>query len=138
MTSPSVAYALTASMSAGIRLISGSAASVSYPCECGVDSGLIAGLAHLLEPLELPGLVLVGDLQERDLFLLAAFGERVDTDDEPTAGVEPAFEVVCGVGDAALEPVVLDPFDHAFEHRTAADLVEVGEQFLGLRVRPRR
>src|SRR4029079_7732132 len=84
------------------------------------------------EPLELTGLVLVGDLQQWDLALVAAFGECVDTDDEPSPAVESAFEVVCGVGNAPLEPVLLDPLDHTFEHRAVTEFVEVREELLRL------
>ena len=82
--------------------------------------------------LQLARFVLVGDLQQRDLVLVVALGEGVDADDDATAGVEAPLELVGGVGDLALEPVVLDARDRTLEHRAVAELVEVGEQLLGL------
>ena len=53
----------------------------AQPGERGVDGACVAVVAHLVEPLELAGLVLVGDLQQLDLVVVVALGEGVDPDD---------------------------------------------------------
>src|SRR5215212_2665551 len=60
-------------------------------CEGGVDRGLGSVVAHLIEPLALTRLVLVGDLEQFYLLIAVALGEAVDADRDATATVHPAF-----------------------------------------------
>ena len=73
------------SISVGIRLTLGVGGVGRQPGERRIDGGLVAIVADLVEPLELAGLVLVGDLQQLDLVVLVALGEPVHADDDPPA-----------------------------------------------------
>ena len=92
----------------------------------------VAARAYRAEPLALSPLVGVGDLEGLEVLVVVALGEGVDPHDDPLAGVEGALELVGRVGDASLEPVLLDAVDAALEHGAAAELGHVGEELLGL------
>ena len=73
--------------------------------------GVVTVVTDRVEPLDLAGLVLVGDLEDVELVLVVALGEAVHADDRAPVGVELALQLVGGVGDLALEPVLLDALD---------------------------
>src|SRR5207248_2796301 len=99
--------------------------------EGGLDGVEVAGPLGLGQPLELVLLDLGSDGQDRRPALVA-FGEGVGADQDAAAGVELALELVGRLRDLALEPALLDAGVDTFEDRAAADVVEVGEDRLGL------
>ena len=80
------------------------------------DAVVVADLTHLRQSGELASLVLVRDAQHGEVLVVVALEEGVDAHDDALALVEESLELVGRVGDAALEPVLLDAGDAAFEH----------------------
>ena len=66
-----------------------------------LDVGALAARADAVQPLDLLALQRGIDVQDRRLTVIP-FGERVDADDNPPAGVDLTLKCVAGVRDLAL------------------------------------
>jgi hypothetical protein len=103
-----------------------------HPGERDPNHLVVPILLHPGQALALELLDLGVDAQQVLLALVVPLGERVDADDDPLTGVDLALEPVGRLGDLPDEPAVVDPGVDALEHRPVAELLEVGEDLLGL------
>ena len=63
--------------------------------------------------------------------IAVGLGEAVHPYDDPLAGVDLLLQLICRVGDLALEPPVLDGRVDTFEDRAPTEVVEMSEHLLG-------
>ena len=133
MISPSVAYASHRVDERRHQVALGVGGVGPHLFEHASDGIAVTVGPHGLQPLDLLLLLLVCDLEDVEIVVVVALGEPVDADDDASAAVDLALELVGGVGDRALEPAVVDAFVDALQHRAVAELVEVGEHRLGRR-----
>src|SRR5690606_28412606 len=77
--------------------------------ERGLHARVVATRPQLGEPLALPLLGVVPDLEDLDLGVFVSAGEGVDADDDPLAGLDLPLLALCAPGDLPLEVALLDP-----------------------------
>ena len=76
---------------------------------------------HPCEPIEVPSLLDLADLEQRNAHLLVGVGEAGDADDLSLMGLQLALLLVGGIGDFRLRESGLQRPDHA------AHLVDLGD-----------